>query len=91
MVSDAPTPLINRPLIPKPGWRAKMPGKEAKLCCAGHVQMDNRYGLVVNTRLTQASGTAEPEAALAMAAEIAGQHRVTLAGDKGYDQKELVR
>src|SRR5580698_6303702 len=35
-------------------------GKEAKLCYAGHVQMDNRYGLVVNTRLTQASGSAEP-------------------------------
>ena len=25
-------------------------GKEAKLCYAGHVQMDNRHGLVVNTR-----------------------------------------
>jgi IS5 family transposase len=66
-------------------------GKEAKLCYAGHVQMDNRHGLVVNTRLTQASGSAEPEAALAMAAEIAGQHRVTLGADKGYDRKELVR
>ncbi len=64
-------------------------GKEAKLCYAGQVQMDNRHGLVVNTRLTQASGTAEPEAALAMAAEIAGQQRVTLGADKGYDQKEL--
>ncbi len=53
--------------------------------------MDNRHGLVVNTRLTQASGTAEPAAALAMAAEIAGQQRVTLGADKGYDQKELVR
>jgi hypothetical protein len=41
-------------------------GKEAKLCYAGHVEMDNRHGLVVNTRLTQASGRAEPEAALAM-------------------------
>jgi len=65
-------------------------GKEAKLCYAGHVQMDNRHGLVVNTRLTQASGTAEPAAALAMAAQIAGGHRVTLGGDKGYDQQELV-
>jgi len=66
-------------------------GKEAKLCYAGHVQIDNRYGLVVNTRLTQASGYAEPAAALAMAAEIAGQSRVTLGADKGYDQKALVR
>jgi transposase len=69
----------------------KGPGKEAKLCYAGHVQMDNRHGLVVNTRLTQASGTAEPAAALAMAAEIGGQGRVTLGADKGYDQKQLVR
>jgi hypothetical protein len=53
--------------------------------------MDNRHGLVVNTRLTEATGSAEPEAALAMAAQIAGQHRVTLGGDKGYDQKKLVR
>lgn len=69
----------------------KGPGKEAKLSYAGHVQMDNRHGLVVNTRLTEASGTAEPAAALAMALEIAGQHRVTLGADKGYDQQELVR
>ncbi len=37
--------------------------------------MDNRHGLVVNTRLTQASGIAEPEAALAMAADIPGWGR----------------
>jgi hypothetical protein len=42
----------------------KGPGKEAKLSYAGHVQMDNRHGLVVNTRLTQASGNVEPAAAL---------------------------
>jgi transposase len=66
-------------------------GKEARLCYAGHVQMDNRHGLVVNTRLTQASGNAEPMAALAMAAEIGGQRRVTLGADKGYDRKEFVR
>src|SRR5712675_2879720 len=34
----------------------KGPGKEAKLSYAGHVQMDNRHGLVVNIRLTQTSG-----------------------------------
>src|ERR1035437_10562122 len=62
----------------------KGPGKEAKLCYAGHLQMDNRHGLVVNTRLTQASAIAEPEAALAMAAELPGRARVTLGADKGY-------
>jgi transposase len=69
----------------------KGPGKEARLCYAGHVQMDNRHGLVVNTRLTPARGKAEPTAALAMAAEITGQGRVTLGADKGYDQREFVR
>ena len=64
----------------------KGPGKEARLCYAGYVQMDPRHGLVVNTRLTQASGFVEPTAALAMAAEIAGQGRVTLGADKAYDQ-----
>src|SRR5713101_7888703 len=66
-------------------------GQEAKLSYAGHVEMDHRHGLVVNTRLTQASGRAEPEASLAMVEEIAGFGRVTLGADKGYDQKELVR
>jgi IS5 family transposase len=69
----------------------KGPGKEAKLCYAGHVETENRHGLVVNTRLTQASGSAEVEAALAMAAELPGRARVTLGADKGYDQKQLVR
>jgi transposase len=69
----------------------KGPGKEAKLCYAGHVQMDNRHGVVVNTRLTQASGTAEPAAALARTTELWDRQRVTLGADKGYDQKELVR
>ena len=34
--------------------------------------MENRNGLVVDARVTQASGTAEPEAALAMLAEVPG-------------------
>ena len=53
--------------------------------------MENRNGLVVNTRLTQATGRAEREAALAMVEEIPGLGRVTLGADKGYDGKEFVR
>ena len=41
-------------------------GQGAKLSYMGHVLMENRNGLVVDARLTQASGTAEREAALAM-------------------------
>jgi len=37
-------------------------GKEAKLCYGAHVLMENRNGLVVNTRLTLATGTSERDA-----------------------------
>jgi transposase len=60
-------------------------GKEAKLCYAGHVVMENRNGLAVNGRITKATGTAERDAALEMLAEIAGDKRVTVGTDKAYD------
>jgi transposase len=65
-------------------------GKEAKLCYLGHVLMENRNGLVVDARLTLATGTAEREAAVAMVGEREGGHRITLAGDKNYDTKGFV-
>src|SRR5436190_22966494 len=51
-----------------PGARLykKGDGQPAKLCYMGHVMMENRNGLVVDGTLTQASGTAEREAALHM-------------------------
>src|SRR5688572_18275090 len=57
----------------------KGPGKEAKLSYQGQVLMENRNGLVTATRLTQATGTAEREAALDMAQQITGRdgHRLT--------------
>ena len=50
----------------------KSGGSESKLSYLGHVLMENRNGLVVDTRLTQATGTAERDAALDMAARIPG-------------------
>jgi IS5 family transposase len=41
--------------------------------------------------VTLAEGRAEPQAALTMVEEIAGQHRVTLGADRGYDSKEFVQ
>src|SRR5947199_9227370 len=41
-------------------------GKEAKLCHMGHLMMENRNGLIVDARLTEANGTAERTTALAM-------------------------
>jgi transposase len=69
----------------------KAKGQEAKLAYVGHVLMENRHGLVVDSRVTQATGTAEREAALAMAEAIPGQQRVTLGADKSYDTRDFVR
>jgi IS5 family transposase len=65
-------------------------GKEAKLSYAGHVLMENRNGLVVDAMVTQATGTAERDAALLMAEAIPGDHPVTLGADKNYDTKDFV-
>jgi transposase len=65
-------------------------GKEAKLSYMGHVLMENRHGLVVDARLTLATGRAEREAAVEMLGELRGEHRVTLGADKGYDTREFV-
>ena len=65
-------------------------GKEAKLSYMGHAVMENRNGLGVDARVTQATGTGEREAALRMLAEIPGHHRITLGADKGYDTRDFV-
>jgi transposase len=57
----------------------------------GHVLMDNRSKLAVDTRLSLASGTAECEAALSMLAQLPGEHRKTLGADKNYDTAGFVQ
>jgi len=52
--------------------------------------MENRNGLVVDTRLTPATGTAEREAAIAMLNEVPGGHRITVGADKAYDTADFV-
>ena len=63
----------------------KSKGSEAKLCYLGHLVTENRNGLVVDTRLTLASGTAERDAALAMRGRKPAGRRVTLGADRSYD------
>ncbi len=65
-------------------------GKESKLAYQGHVLIENRHGLVVGSRLTQAAGRAECDAALELLGELPGSHRVTAGGDRGYDQRRFV-
>lgn len=69
----------------------KGPGREAKLCFAGHVLMENRNGLVVDVEITQATGTAERDTALDMLQAVPGSRHLTVGADKGYDTKDFVR
>jgi transposase len=65
-------------------------GKEAKLSYSAHVLMENRNGLIVQTELLQANGTAERDAALLMLEQIPGSGRVTVGADKAYDTQGFV-
>lgn len=66
-------------------------GREARLCFMGHALMENRSGLIVQARLSQATGTAEREAAIAMIERHApGERRLTLGADKGYDAQAFI-
>jgi transposase len=69
----------------------KSGGHEAKLAYTGNVLIENRNGLVVDTELLQANGTAERDAAMLMVERIDGDKRVTVAADKGYDTKDFVK
>jgi transposase len=67
-------------------------GKEAKLCYGAHALMENRSGLLVDLQVTQATGSAEREAAEDM---IKRQRRrgvkvKSLGADKGYDTQGFV-
>ena len=66
-------------------------GHESKLAYCGNVLIENRNGLVVDTELVLASGTAERDAAVEMAERIDGEKRVTVGADKGYDTRGFVR
>ena len=65
-------------------------GKEAKLSYCGNLLIENGNGLIANTELLQATGTAERHAALQMIEQIPGEQRVTVGADKGYDTREFV-
>ena len=67
-------------------------GKEAKLCYAGHTLIENRHGLICECELTQASGSAEREAALRLLTKQRARRRgrLSVGADKGYDTKDFV-
>jgi hypothetical protein len=65
-------------------------GQEAKLSYCGNLLIENGNGLIVNTKLLQANGTAERDAALLMIEQLAAAQRLTLGADKGYDTRQFV-
>ena len=68
----------------------KARGREARLGYLGHVLMEHRSGLIVQTAVTPADGHGERDAALVMVERLPGPHRITVAADKGYDTRDLV-
>ncbi len=65
-------------------------GKEAKLSYNGNLLVENRHGLIVNSEVFEANGTAERDAALVMLEQIPGTQQVTVGGDKAYDTADFV-
>ena len=68
----------------------KAAGQETKLAHLGHTLCENRHGLIVAVEVTEANGTAERDAALAMLDRVRiggppGMRSGTLGADKGYD------
>ena len=66
-------------------------GKEAKLSYSGNLLVENRHGLIVSSRVWEATGIAERYAALEMLQDVPGIGRVTVGGDKGFDTADFVR
>jgi transposase len=67
----------------------KAVGRPAQLAYGGQVLMENRSGLIVDTRVTPADGYGERDAALVMAEAVPGG-RITIGMDKGYDYPAFV-
>ena len=69
----------------------KSRGAEARLGYRAHLLTDNRHGLVLDVRVTQASGTAERDAAAEMLSHKPASKRTTVGADRGYDTRAFVQ
>ena len=69
----------------------KSKGQTAVLNFMGHVVMENRNGLAVDSRVSQPGYYAEADAAIEMATALSNENqRKTMGADKGYDKDHLV-
>ena len=64
-------------------------GKEAKLSYGGHLMTENRNGVIVDTEVTTATGTAERAAKALMLERRPNKKRITLGADKNYDTRDF--
>ncbi len=67
----------------------KSRGSEAELCYLGHVKMENRNGLGVNSRLTQAPWHGRAERGAGDGGRDRGLGARNSGADKGYDRQEF--
>lgn len=65
-------------------------GQPAKLSFMGHALVENRHGLLVDLRVSCATGKAEREVALEMLDDHERPMRATLGADRAYDTREFV-
>src|SRR5262245_4335319 len=69
----------------------KAVGREAKLGYLAHLLTENRHGFIIDTAVTEASGTAERDAAITMLGELPlTTRRLTVGADKNYDTRAWV-
>lgn len=68
----------------------KARGRAAQLGYLGHVLLEHASGLIVDAMVTPADGYGERYAALEMVQRVRGRHRITVAADKGYDDRMFV-
>ena len=74
-------------------WRRRAKGRR-RMCFSAHVVTENRSGLVVDVEVTQATGTAEVEAATEMLGRMVEDPEMdpkTLGADMGYHCDGMVR
>ena len=65
--------------------------QEAKLSFGGHAMIENRNGLLVDLRISPATGYAERDVALEMLYPQRRQHgRITVGADRAYDTRDFV-
>ena len=87
MGTNAPTTAMPRSRMPRLASIAKARARRA-ICYLGHALLENRNGLAVGSIVTQATGTAEREAALKPSEGL--KPEATLGADKGYDAEGFV-